>query len=131
MAGLMGVLGNLNKWAASKKMALEALGKTVGANMEAHAKTYAPWQPVNPKPWKYSGKARRELTGGFFWDGPNGISYIAHTVEYGKWLEIAGGEVHMTGDQMEVIKEGKYAILKPTRDKFAERAFKAAERIMK
>jgi hypothetical protein len=117
MAGLMGVLGNLNKWAASKKMALEALGKTVGANMEAHAKTYAPWQPVNPKPWKYSGKARRELTGGFFWDGPNGISYIAHTVEYGKWLELAN--------------DGKYAILKPTRDKFAERAFKAAERIMK
>ncbi len=104
------VLSNLNSWTANKKMALEALGLTIGANMEANAKVNASW--INR-----TGMARRGLTGGFFWDGPNGIVYIAHTVEYGKWLELCN--------------DGKYAILKPTRDKFAQVAFKSAERIMK
>ena len=110
MAGSGNVIRNLNKWAANKKVALEALGRVVGANMQQHARVNAPWT-------NQTGMARRGLVGGFFWQGQNGVSYIAHSVSYGVWLELCN--------------DGKYGILKDTRDKFADAAFKSAERIMK
>ena len=109
MAGSANVIRNLNKWGASKKIALSALGLDVGAKMQQDARQNAEWTDR-------TGMARRGLTGGFYWEGQDGYSYIAHTVEYGIWLELAN--------------QGKYGIIIETRDKFADETFKQAERIM-
>ena len=109
MAGGSNVARNLNKWAQNKRMALEALARTTASNMEAYARPNAPWTDQ-------TGMARRGLSGGSYWDGDGIFSYIAHSVSYGKYLEKKG--------------DGPYSILIPTRDKFANTAFKQAERIM-
>ena len=118
MAGSAQVIANMNRWAASKKIALQALGKVVGANMEAYAKTNARWQPVTqPKyPRKYTGMARSRLKGGTYTDSSGIYSYVAHSMDYGFWLELA--------------MDRKYAILEESRDKFKDVAYKSAERIM-
>ena len=109
MAGSAQVIANMNRWAASKKIALQALGKVTGANMEAYAKTNARW--VNR-----TGMARRGLKGGTYTDSSGIYSYIAHSMDYGFWLELAN--------------DRKYAILEESRDKYKDIAYKSAERIM-
>jgi hypothetical protein len=139
MAGLNVVLSNLKKWENMKKAGLEGIALTNAAAMQRYARINAPWQPVTqPKrPSKYTGDARRGLKGGMYKEGQDIFIYIKHSMEYGIYLELKGGKVKTTsilpggGQYLEMAEDGKYAILGPTRDKFAPEVHKQAERLMK
>ena len=110
MSGLPGVLGNLNKWAVEKKVGLEGLGRVGATNMQNYARKNRLWKDQ-------TGDARRELHGGSFWQNPFMlIIFMAHGVEYGIFLELA--------------KDGKYAILEPTVNKYSKEIYENAKRIM-
>jgi hypothetical protein len=110
MAGLNVVLSNLKKWENMKKAGLEGLARTAGAGMQGYARINAPW--INR-----TGHARQGLKGGMRKEGQDIFAYIAHSVDYGIYLELC--------------KDGRYEILTPTRDKFAPEVRKQAERLMK
>ena len=109
MAGGANVVRNLNAWAGSKKMALEALAMVTAKQMEADARVNKSWT-------NRTGHARQGLVGGYFYDNDGLKVYIAHSVSYGIWLELKN--------------DGKFAILRPTRDKYANIAFNQAKRIL-
>jgi hypothetical protein len=110
MAGLNVVLSNLKRWENMKKAGLEGLARTAGAGMQGYARERAPW--INQ-----TGHARQGLRGGMYKEDKDIYSYIAHSVDYGIYLELCN--------------DGKYAILLETRDKFAPEVRKQAERLMK
>ena len=110
MSGLPGVLGNLNKWAVEKKVGLEGLGRVGATNMTNYARKNKRWQDR-------TGNARAGLHGSSFWQNPFMlIIFMAHGVEYGIFLELA--------------KDGKYAILEPTVNKYSKEIYENAKRIM-
>jgi hypothetical protein len=110
MAGSEAVIKNMYNWAFMKKAGLEGIARTAGASMQGYARTAAPWQ-------NRTGNARQGLRGGMYKEDKDIFAYIAHSVDYGIFLELCN--------------DGKYAILEKTRDKFASEARKGAERIMK
>jgi hypothetical protein len=83
-------LANLN---TRSKATLAVYAETVAKDFESYAKQNRPWTDR-------TGRARQGLTG-YIKSIPNGYRVIiAHTVDYGLWLEMA--------------KNKKYAILEPT-----------------
>jgi gamma-glutamylcysteine synthetase len=130
MAGLNVVLSNLKKWENMKKAGLEGLARTAGAGMQGYARDNAKW--INR-----TGDARRGLRGGMYKEGQDIFAYIKHSMEYGIYLELKGSKIKtamsfLSGAQyMELAEDGKYAILGPTRDKFAPEVYKQADRLMK
>lgn len=95
MAGSTQVIANLNAWYARKLAGLLALAKGPIAKglLEAQAKTNAPWTDR-------TSLARQGLRGDAELQGNELVIYIAHSVDYGIYLELSNA--------------GKYAILKPT-----------------
>ena len=128
MAGLNEVLKNLNNWAFLKRAGVEATSLNTADNMEDYAKENSPWNSWPPN----TGNARAGLHGGFFWENPEILKiYIAHAMEYGVYLELAGGgNKRENGVYIEMAKDGKYAILGPTIRKFQNTWYNSVKRIM-
>ena len=95
MAGSEQVISNLRGWAEKRPEAVVALAQDWAGQLEATAKQRAPWQDR-------TGNARAGLRGETV-VGSNEVKIIlAHSVDYGIFLELA--------------RDGRYAILKPTLD---------------
>ena len=110
MSGSAQVIKNLYAWANMKKAGLEGLAKTSAAGMQTYARQNRPWKDQ-------TGNARAGLNGGSFWQNPFCILiYLAHSMEYGPYLELANSS--------------KNEILRPTVEKFAPEIHKNAKRIM-
>ena len=87
------VLEGLTRMPPKVMAALQIFGNTVAKDFESYAKRNRPWTDR-------TGRARQGLTG-YCIVRANGVRIcIAHTVDYGLWLEYA--------------REKKYAILEPT-----------------
>lgn len=83
----------LEKFDAKSVMAFRAYAETVAKSFESYAKENRPWTDR-------TGRARQGLSG-YVETINNGFRvYLAHTVDYGIWLEMA--------------HEKRYAILEPT-----------------
>jgi len=91
--GLNRVLHNMDAWHLRMRAATLTLAQNLAGRMEAYAKRNAPWTDR-------TGNARNGLWGAAGTDGREVWIRVGHTVEYGKWLELA--------------HDGKYAILGPT-----------------
>lgn len=92
--GTSQVNANLRRYGDRAKASLILYADHFGKNtMEAYAKRNAPWTDR-------TNMARNSLNGGGFLSGWDIVSYIAHGVDYGKWLE--------------TISAGKWSILQPT-----------------
>lgn len=63
------------------------------ARVEAHARSNAPWSDI-------TGRARNGLTARVYMEGGEVVLELAHSVDYGYWLE--------------VIQEGRFAVIMPT-----------------
>ena len=70
--------------------------------VESYAKKNAPWQDI-------TGDARAGLFTDVFTEGTDVILALAHSVDYGVWLE--------------TIQNGEYAIIMPTLEAFAGEIF--------
>lgn len=111
MRGLSKVLGNLAAYETRKKVACAAYAKMAAApQMEASARARAPWHDI-------SGMARKGLKGGVVMRGDKVIIYIAHSVDYGVYLELCNDK--------------KYEILDPTVDRFKGQVKSAYTKIMR
>lgn len=87
------LLLGLTEYEAKTIAATKIFGETVAKDFESYAKANRPWTDR-------TGNARQGLRG-YTTDIPNGVRVnIAHSVDYGIWLEYA--------------HEKKYAILEPT-----------------
>lgn len=113
MAGSGQVIKNMYGWATALKFGpsgIEALARVTAANMQNYARTNYRWKPQ-------TGKAHGGLHGGSFWDNPFMLMvFIAHSVEYGIYLELA--------------HDRKYQILEEARDKFKDSFFQGIKKIM-
>lgn len=63
------------------------------ARLEDHARSNAPWSDI-------TGAARNGLTARVYMEGGEVVLELAHSVDYGRWLEL--------------IQEGRFAIIMPT-----------------
>lgn len=89
MAGLAEVLGNLNKWAEEKRAGCEGVARVTAANAQNYARQNHPW--INR-----TGHATAGLHGGSFWESPSILkAYVAHSMEYGIYLELAHDRHYM------------------------------------
>lgn len=79
------------------------------AEMEAYAKTNAPWQDR-------TGAARASLSATVEETGPIGTIVLSHGVDYGIWLEVANG--------------GRFAIIAPTIDAFGPRTMRSLQNMI-
>jgi len=110
MSGLNEVLANLAKWAIEKRTGVEAVSRVTAANMQNFARINRPWEDQ-------TGDARAGLNAGSFWEGMDILKvYIAHSREYGIWLELAN--------------DGRYEILSPTIKEFQDKWYQGIKRIM-
>ena len=75
-------------------------------SLEGQTKTGAPWRDQ-------TSHARQGLRGGVEQDGDTLILFLAHSVEYGIWLEIACKKKEKRGTD----DPGPYAIIIPTLEK--------------
>ena len=125
MSGSAQVIANIYKWAAEKKIGCEAVSRVNVANMENYAKVNKTWQDI-------TGNARAGLHGGYFWENTEVLKmFIAHSMSYGVYLELAGGgNKRENGVYIEMANDGKYAILQPTIRKFQDTWFKNIKRII-
>lgn len=83
----------MNEFSQKVLLATQMYGETVAKDFESYAKAHRPWTDR-------TSRARQGLTG-YTEDIPKGVEVIiAHTVDYGQYLEFA--------------HEKKYAILEPT-----------------
>lgn len=110
MPGLENVIGNLKGCEDRMRRELLALGKQTAAQMQAYAQQNAPWQDQ-------SGEARQGLRGEAIEDDGKLKVRIAHTMEYGVYLELS--------------RKGRRPILEPTAQKFAPEFFGAAKELLK
>jgi len=108
--GLGRVLRNMDAWHMRMRAATIALAQNWAGRMEAYMKRNAPWTDR-------TGNARNGLWGAAGIEGHDVFIRIGHTVEYGKWLELA--------------RDGKYAILGPTRNRFQAQIHKSFEELWK
>lgn len=109
MPGSPEVIANMYEWAKMKKAGLEGMGRVAAANMQSDARQNAPWQDR-------TGNARQGLNGGIYYENENLFIYIAHSMEYGVFLELCN--------------DGKYAILEKTRDRHKAIVHEQAKRII-
>lgn len=110
MSGSAQVIANMYKWANMQKAGLDGMAKVAAANMQNWARENRPWNDD-------TGNARAGLNGGSFWANPYILLiYIAHSMEYGVYLELAN--------------DSKNEILRPTAEKFAPQIHENAKKIM-
>jgi len=109
MPGLDNVIGNLQGYEDRMRTALHALGMQTAAQMEAYAKQNAPWEDQ-------STHARQGLFGEVLEEDGKLKLRIAHTMEYGVYLELS--------------RKGRRPILEPTAQKFAPEFFDAAKELL-
>ena len=109
MPGLDNVIGNLKGCEDRMRAALHGLGMQTAAQMEAYAKQNAPWQDQ-------TGHARQGLFGEVLEEDGKLKVRIAHTVEYGVYLELS--------------RRGRRPILEPTAQKFAPEFYDAAKELL-
>ena len=108
--GKEAMLSRFSAWRTEQIHSVENLCKAYSMRMEQYAKANAPWIDR-------TGAAREGLTGYTRTDENWRFVGIAHTVEYGRALE---QDFH-----------GEYAILKPTRDRFAPRFVNDLNQLMR
>ena len=87
------LLVGLTEFGTKTNAALRIYAETAAKDFESYAKSHRPWTDR-------TGRARQGLTGYVTSNGTGWRVNIAHTVDYGIWLEYA--------------REKKYAILEPT-----------------
>lgn len=104
------VIRNLEEWALRKKAQIVYAAKEWAGELEARAKKNAPWHDQ-------SGNARGGLKGKTVIGHDEVIIALAHSVEYGVFLELAN--------------DGKYAILKPTLDAAIPEIYATYEKLWK
>lgn len=92
------------------RAAIGLLADTEVKRMEAEAKTNAPWMDI-------TGNARNSIQGNFNWQGTKAAMQLSGNMEYFVYLELA--------------KEKRYAILKPTIDKNASRILSSFQKLVK
>jgi len=92
--GLSQVFRNLDAWDRRMRAATFALAQNWAGKLEAEMKQKAPWKDR-------TGNARAGLFGTASLEGQEIVIRLGHTVEYGKYLELA--------------HDGRYAIIEPTR----------------
>jgi len=110
MPGADEVIRNLENWAYRRRAAVIALAKDWAGKLEGRAKQNAPWKDR-------TGNARNGLKGEVA-VGANEVKIaLAHSVDYGVFLELAN--------------DGKHAILKPTLDAAAPEIYRTYERLWK
>ncbi len=109
MAGSAEVNRNLRLAIERRKAALYALSQRYAAQMEAHAKINAGWQDR-------TSMARRGLFGYSMQRDQSLITRIAHTMDYGVYLELSN--------------HGKYAILLPTVKRFVADFIEDAQKVV-
>lgn len=111
MRGVEHVIANLGKEISRTKIALAAYAQMQAApRLEAYARSNAPWHDI-------SGKARQGLKGGTIIRGNKIIVYIAHSMSYGVYLELAHDQA--------------YAILDPTIEANKAQIFEEYRRILR
>ena len=109
MPGLDNVIGNLKGCEDRMRAALHGLGMQTATQMEAYAKQNAPWQDQ-------TGHARQGLFGEVLEEDGKLKIRIAHTEEYGVYLELS--------------RKGRRPILEPTAQKFAPEFYDAAKELL-
>ncbi|MHB8276358.1 MAG: hypothetical protein ACYDIA_01725 [Candidatus Humimicrobiaceae bacterium] len=110
MAGSGAVIAKMWAWAAEKRIALEAISKVTASNATNYAKTNKRWRDQ-------TGNARAGLHGGSFWESPTILkAYIAHSMEYGIYLELA--------------HDRKFQILEESLKQFQDSWYNSIKRIM-
>lgn len=109
MPGLDNVIGNLKGCEDRMRAALHALGMQTAAQMEAYAKQNAPWKDDTTH-------ARGGLRGEVLEEDGKLKLRIAHTMEYGEYLELS--------------RKGRRPILEPTAQRFAPEFFDAAKELL-
>ena len=88
MSGFPEVAANLNKWLFLKHAGVEAVAKVSAKTMQNYARREKRWVDR-------TGNARAGLTGGSFWQTPETmLIFLAHTMEYGVWLELCNSGVY-------------------------------------
>lgn len=97
MAGSDRVIRNMQNWLERTKAQIYALAEAYSAQMEAYAKPNAPWTDR-------TSHARQNLFGYVRETEEQIQARIAHGEEYGVYLEL--------------LRQGKYAILRPTVNRF-------------
>lgn len=98
LSGFDEVINNLSNIPKKLKVALLLDSKNVASQMEAWAKTNAPWEDQ-------TGDARKLMKAHVKWEGPNLLSIkMSHHVNYGVYLELCN--------------EGKYAVLEKAINEF-------------
>ena len=108
--GMDSFLVNVSQQVSMTKVALSAYAEMEAApKLEGYARANAPWHDI-------SGAARAGLKGGSYIKGQKIIIYIAHSVDYGVYLELA--------------HDKKYEILDPTIEKNKGRIWSDYKKIM-
>lgn len=110
MAGADEVIRNLRDWAERRRAAVIALAQDWAGTLEARTKQNAPWRDR-------TGNARNGLTGSVAVSRNEVKIALGHSVDYGVFLELA--------------RDGKYAILKPTLDAAVSEIYETYERLWK
>lgn len=87
------VVNGLSRLGSAVPIAVQMYAETVASDFQSYAKQHRPWTDR-------TGRARQGLTGYVRKTTTGYRIYLAHTVDYGIWLEMA--------------HEKKYAILEPT-----------------
>lgn len=108
MAGEQEVVRNLRDWAERRRAAVVALAQDWAGELEGRAKQDAPWTDR-------TGNARSGLRGETVVSRNQVKIALAHSVEYGVYLELAN--------------DGRYAILKPTLDAAVPEIYLAYKRL--
>lgn len=108
MQGLDRVFKNMDRWVERKRAASLALAQHWAAQLEGEMKLNAPWKDR-------TGNARAGLKGSAEVDDKGVVIRLAHSVDYGVYLELA--------------RDGRYAILKPTRNARAQEVRKSFQEL--
>ncbi len=108
MSGVIDVIRNLNRWGGRRGAAIFAAAEVWGRTLEGRAKQDAPWIDR-------TAHARQGLFGTAIKQGNDVAIILTHSVQYGLWLEVA--------------RDGRYAILKPTMDAAIPEIYRAYERL--
>lgn len=110
MKGTDEVIKNVKKFVGEREVQAEALGSYYATKMENYAKQNAPWEDR-------TSHARQGLQGDYYIHKNAIMIRVAHTMEYGVFLELA--------------MQGKYAILQPTVAHFQDDFFADIEKLVK
>lgn len=105
------VKNNFNPQKVEKKVraAIGLYADTASKKMEGEAKKNAPWTDR-------TGNARNSIQGDFGWQGNKAVITLSGNMDYSVWLELAHGK--------------KYAILKPTIDKFTPEILRGYQKVV-